>query len=98
MLIILEAANQGSDDSDETENKRTMMIGSTPHAMYTALFNHPPLKEYWNALIQKSLLSYDPNTQRFKTTAEGLFFLKAYKAADYDVMKARTTPSSPRRR
>lgn len=67
----------------------------TTHVMYTTLFNHPRLKEYWDALIQKGLLIYDTNVERFRPTEEGRSFLKVYKEMDYDVIKARL---SPRRR
>jgi len=40
------------------------------------------------------LLNFDSNTGRFKTTEEGHTFLKAYKAIDYDVTKAKTRKSS----
>ena len=49
------------------------------------------MKEYWNALIQKGLLIYDANIERFRPTEEGRSFLKVYKEMDYDVIKATTT-------
>ncbi len=66
-------------------------------AMYTTLFNKPQLKEYWNALIQRGLLEFDTMSQTYKTTAEGRSFLKAYKAMDYDVINARSSPSGQRK-
>ncbi len=94
MLVILEAANQASDNGDDNEKKMTTTITNT---MYTALFNDPTLKEHWQALIQKGLLSFDPNTGRFNTTAEGRIFLRAYNDMDYDVIKARATKSTSKR-
>jgi predicted transcriptional regulator len=64
----------------------------TPHIMYTTLFNHPRLKEYWNALIQKGFLIYDANVERFRSTEVGRSFLKVYMEMDYDVIKARPAP------
>jgi predicted transcriptional regulator len=94
MLAILEAANQGSDNGDDNEKKMTTTITNT---MYTALFNQPELKEYWDVLIQKGLLSFDPNTGRFNTTAEGRIFLRAYNDMDYDEMRERTTKPTLKR-
>jgi predicted transcriptional regulator len=92
ILIILETANQSIDDDDRektlTKRRKTM----TTHIMYTTLFNHPRLKEYWNALIQKGLIIYDSNVERFRPTEEGRSFLKVYKEMDYDVIKARPPP------
>lgn len=92
ILVILETANQSIDDdaSEKTLTKRRKTM--TTHIMYTTLFNHPRLKEYWNALIQKGLLIYDANVERFRTTEEGRSFLKVYKEMDYDVIKARPPP------
>jgi predicted transcriptional regulator len=67
---------------------------TTSILLYNVLFDLPRLKEYWNALIQEGLLNFDSNTGRFKTTEEGRTFLKAYKAIDYDVIKAKTRTSS----
>ena len=86
MLVILQTANHGIEEDDDTE-KLTM----NSNIMYRVLFNNPKLKEYWQALIQKGLLSHDPNIQRFKTTTQGRIFLKAFKSLDYDIIKARTT-------
>jgi predicted transcriptional regulator len=43
--------------------------------MYTALFNHPQLKGYWKLLTQNGMLSYDFDTETWKTTEKGLRFL-----------------------
>jgi predicted transcriptional regulator len=94
MLAILEAANQGSDNGHDTEKKMTTTITNT---MYTALFNQSELKEYWDALIQKGLLSFDPNTGRFNTTTEGRIFLRYHNDVDYDEIKERTTKPTLKR-
>jgi predicted transcriptional regulator len=86
MLLILEAAN----DHAEGDTKKMGATTKTTHIMYRALFNHPPLKQFWNSLIQKGLLDFDPTTGRFKTTAEGRAFLRVYEAIDHDVIKAST--------
>jgi predicted transcriptional regulator len=50
----------------------------TTKTMYRVLLNHPKLKEYWTVLTEKDLLSYDKDTQTFKTTERGLKFLDTY--------------------
>ncbi len=75
MLFILEAVNEATDD-DDTKKTTTNTI------MYRALSNHPRLKQYWKVLIQNGLLSYDFDTETFKTTQKGLRFLKAYSQMD----------------
>lgn len=75
MLYILEAVNEAADD-DDTKKTTTTTI------MYRALSNHPRLKQYWKVLIQNGLLSYDFDTETFKTTEKGLRFLKAYSQMD----------------
>ena len=72
MLIILEAANEAADTMKVTKIK------------YKALFNHPQLKQYWRVLTQKGLLSYDLDTETFKTTQKDLRFLKAYNGRNDD--------------
>ncbi len=57
----------------ETNNAKTMMS----MIMYKVLLNHPKLKEYWTILTEYNLLSYDDDTQTFKTTERGLKFLKS---------------------
>ena len=49
--------------------------------MYKVLVNHPQLQQYWTVLTESNLLSYDVDTQKFKTTEKGLKFLKAYNEA-----------------
>ena len=66
---------------------------TTSILLYHVLFDHLRLKEYENALIQKGLLNFDSNTGRFKTTEGGHTFLKAYKAIDYDITRAKTRKS-----
>jgi len=96
MLLILEAAN----DHAEGDTKKMGATTKTTDILYRALFDHPLLKEYWKALTQQGLLSFDLNSQTFKTTAEGRNFIRVYKEMDYDVIKARTRTSSlsPRRK
>ncbi len=79
MLIILESAKYSADD----DNIKKMT--TTTNKMYKALFNNPQLKEYWEVLTQEGLLSYNSDTERFKTTEKGLIFLKTYKYMDYDM-------------
>ncbi len=57
----------------ESNNGKSMM--ST--IMYKVLLNHPGLKEFWTILSENNLLSYDVDTQTFKTTEKGLRFLKS---------------------
>jgi predicted transcriptional regulator len=90
MLVILQTANHGTEDDDDDDDD-TERLTMNSNIMYRALFNNPKLKEYWQALIQKGLISHDPNIQRFKTTTQGRIFLKAFKSLDYDIIKARTT-------
>lgn len=91
ILVILETANQCIDDDDNEKILTEKEDDDSPHNVYT-LFNHPRLKEYWNALIQKGLLIYDANVERFRPTEGGRSFLKVYKEMDYDVIKARPPP------
>jgi hypothetical protein len=73
------------------------MTTKTSKILYNVLFNNPKLKQFWNSLIQKGLLDFDPTTDRFKTTAKGRAFLKAYNVLGYDVIYVKTTSSSLRR-
>jgi predicted transcriptional regulator len=54
--------------------------------MYKVLLNYPQLKEYWTVLTERGLLSYDADTQTFKTTQKGLRFLDTYNQI-YDAIK-----------
>ena len=57
----------------ESNNAKSMMS----MIMYKVLLNHPGLKEFWTILSENNLLSYDVDTQTFKTTEKGLRFLKS---------------------
>ncbi|HEX5977715.1 MAG TPA: winged helix-turn-helix domain-containing protein [Nitrososphaeraceae archaeon] len=46
--------------------------------MYKAFLSHTQLKEYLPVLIERGLLSYEAETQTFKTTQKGLRFLTTY--------------------
>ena len=50
--------------------------------MYMACLNYNQLKECLTILIENDLLSYDGDTQTFKTTEKGLTFLQAYSQID----------------
>ena len=65
MSQILEAANGGG----ATRTK----------IMYKAFLSFIQLREFLMVLTQSDLLSYDLDTQTFKTTEKGLRFLDAYK-------------------
>jgi predicted transcriptional regulator len=64
MSQILEAANGGA--------TRTKI-------MYKAFLSFIQLREFLMVLTKSDLLSYDGETQTFKTTEKGLRFLDAYK-------------------
>ena len=57
----------------ESNNAKSMMS----MIMYKVLLNHPGLKEFWTILSENNLLSYNVDTQTFKTTEKGLRFLKS---------------------
>jgi predicted transcriptional regulator len=65
MSQILEAANGGG----ATRTK----------IMYKAFLSFIQLREFLMVLTKSDLLSYDGETQTFKTTEKGLRFLDAYK-------------------
>jgi predicted transcriptional regulator len=65
MAEVLNAA------SDKTGAGRTKI-------MYRAFLSYTQLKEYLPALTERRLLSYDADTQTFKTTQKGLRFLNTY--------------------
>lgn len=54
--------------------------------MYKAFLSHHQLKEYLAVLTESDLLSYDLDTETFKTTEKGVRFLKIYNQMD-DLMK-----------
>ena len=70
---ILDAANVGN----ATKTK----------LMYKAYLSFGQIKEYLSVLTENDLLSYDAQTQTFKTTKRGLMFLKAYNQM-HDMIKA----------
>ena len=70
---ILDAANGGN----ATKTK----------LMYKAYLSFGQIKEYLSVLTKTDLLSYDADTQTFKTTERGLMFLKAYNQM-HDMIKA----------
>jgi predicted transcriptional regulator len=73
MSQILEAANGGG----ATRTK----------IMYKAFLSFIQLREFLMVLTKSDLLSYDGETQTFKTTEKGLRFINAYNKLG-DVMKA----------
>jgi predicted transcriptional regulator len=50
--------------------------------MYRAYLSHSQMKDYLMDLTQKDLLSYDLDTQTFKTTEKGLRFIEVYNQMD----------------
>ena len=54
--------------------------------MYKALLSHHQLKEYLTLLTGSDLLSYDLDTETFKTTEKGVRFLNIYNQMD-ELMK-----------
>jgi predicted transcriptional regulator len=89
--LILEAANEAVHDDHNKKMTTTIKI------MYTALFNHPQLKGYWKLLTQNGMLSYDFDTETWKTTEKGQKLLKAYSEMDDDdrsMIKGSSSPPS----
>jgi len=54
--------------------------------MYKANLSYAQLKDYLMTLSNKNLLSYDLNTNTFKTTEKGIMFLEIYNKLD-DIMR-----------
>ncbi len=54
--------------------------------MYKANLSYIQLKDYLMTLSNKNLLSYDLNTNTFKTTEKGIIFLEIYNKLD-DIMR-----------
>jgi predicted transcriptional regulator len=77
---ILEVVNDGSRFGDGGVSKTKIMN--------KAFLNHAQLQEYLVMLTERDLIRYDGQTRTFKTTEEGLSFLRAYAQIDY-VMKER---------
>lgn len=46
--------------------------------MYRAFLSYPQMKDYLMVLTQSDLISYDFDTQTFKTTQKGLRFIEVY--------------------
>jgi predicted transcriptional regulator len=46
--------------------------------MYRAFLSYPQMKDYLMVLTQNDLISYDLDTQTFKTTQKGLRFIEVY--------------------
>jgi predicted transcriptional regulator len=55
--------------------------------MYKGFLSYSQLREYLTVLTNNDLLSYDEDTQTFKTTEKGLRFLHTYNQLG-DVMNA----------
>jgi predicted transcriptional regulator len=68
---ILETANGG--------------VSTKLNIMYKVNLSYRQLKNYLVTLSEKDLLSYDSNTNTFKTTEKGIMFLKIYNELD-DIM------------
>jgi predicted transcriptional regulator len=65
MSKILETAN-GDDHATKTK------------LMYKAFLSYAQLKEFLTFLTESGLLTYDAETETFKTTKKGLMFLRTY--------------------
>jgi predicted transcriptional regulator len=46
--------------------------------MYKAFLSYAQLKEFLTFLTESGLLTYDAETETFKTTKKGLMFLRTY--------------------
>src|SRR5215216_667048 len=84
MAKILHAANEKSG------------AGRT-NIMYRAFLSYTQLKKYLQALTERGLLSYDADTQTFKTTRKGLRFLDTYNQI-YDAIKILPPPPQPQQK
>jgi len=65
--------------------------------MYRAFLSYTQLKKYLQALTERGLLSYDADTQTFKTTRKGLRFLDTYNQI-YDAIKILPPPPQPQQK
>ena len=65
--------------------------------MYRAFLGYAQLKKYLPALTERGLLSYDKDTQTFKTTQKGLKFLDTYNQI-YNAIKMSTPPPRPQQK
>jgi predicted transcriptional regulator len=61
--------------------------------MYQAFLSYAQLREYLTILTENNLLSYDVDTQTFRTTEKGLKFLNTYTLMD-SMIKAPSSSSS----
>ena len=67
-------------------------VGATKtKVMYKVFLNYVQLKEFLTVLTDSDLLSYDGDTQIFKTTEKGLRFLQIYNQID-DMIKTSQPP------
>jgi predicted transcriptional regulator len=71
---ILEIVNDGSSFGDGGVSKAKIM--------YKAFLNWAQLQQYLVMLTERDLIRYDGQTRTFKTTEEGLSFLRAYSQID----------------
>ena len=62
--------------------------------MYRGFLSYSQMKDYLMVLTQKDSLSYDLDTQTFKTTEKGLKFLKVYNQMD-GMIKVLPPPAQP---
>ena len=76
---ILQAVNEGSSYGYNDGLTKT-------NIMYRAYLSYAQLKDYLKTLTNNGLISYDLDTQRFRTTEKGLGFLKVYGHLD-ELMK-----------
>jgi predicted transcriptional regulator len=82
--LILDVANQDNPTK-----------GTSATIMYSALFKHPELREFWNVLIKNGLLEFDSKTKTFKSTEKGLAFIQYYEKMDRHRTKKRAKLSLP---
>lgn len=82
--LILDVANQDNP-----------IKGTSATIMYSALFEHPELREFWIVLVKNGLLEFDSKTKTFKSTEKGLAFLQDYKKMDRHRTKKRANLSLP---
>ena len=61
--------------------------------MYRAFLSYPQMKDYLMVLTQNDLISYDLDTQTFKTTQKGRRFIEVYNQMT-GMIKARPQPLS----
>ena len=71
---ILETASVAEDDGGSGATKTEIM--------YKVFLSHDQLQEYLVLLKESGLLSYDSTMHTFKTTENGLTFLKSYNQID----------------